>query len=515
MDNKIQKAIDSETVVLKGNELPFNGDIIQFRKDVYKYAKAHIRGAYRNQDTGNLIEIRDSRNVGGLREILRHNSFEFEHLLSVLAIPDIIKNAVYIDSLPNEDTKIDSTYIDYYVSKLQIAGVDFVVKSVVVTLQCGIKYYDHKLTPYNLSALVDEIKKGLSAQPKSPKVISSRAIPSAPLEITGCKDIRLIQILQKNLMENSLSGAIENLNLNKIMKIDLSKYQMINEVFNSRLQDQIDGLLPDGFIYELGMPGSILRSTGFPYAPIELAASHLRDKSIDINHSFDLNDIKDLVLAIQDPIAIFKYGKEDKAQNVIVDLRKNGKNFLVGVHFNAYERNTIPISSIRGMFPKDNDEWYNWIMQNKALRLNKEKIQVLLDTYGINHHNHITLDLEDLTNKIKNFENSKIDGENLGGTTQSLALNKIWDKVQPIIDQMICIPDTEDKVNSNVLSMKRWVRRHYNFPHAEFEKLSQEEQDELWQDVYSYSRKKIQIGMLKAKAKAARNKLKLKKYLTF
>ncbi len=39
----------------------------------------------------------------------------------------------------------------------------------------------------------------------------------------------------------------------------------------------------------------------------------------------------------------------------------------------------LEINSIRNVFPKDNSEWLNWINQGKALYLNKEKIQILID----------------------------------------------------------------------------------------------------------------------------------------
>lgn len=42
---------------------------------------------------------------------------------------------------------------------------------------------------------------------ESPKVISSRGLTRPPLEITGCEDKRLIQIIQINFEENYLDKA--------------------------------------------------------------------------------------------------------------------------------------------------------------------------------------------------------------------------------------------------------------------------------------------------------------------
>ena len=150
----------------------------------------------------------------------------------------------------------------------------------------------------------------------------------------------------------------------------------VNERFNEELQKQIDGTLPAGHVYQLGMPGEILLAAGFPTMPIELSATRLSEKSRQANHIFKLSEVKDLVKEINNPIAIFRYG--NNAKNVIVGIEHNGKQFLVGVHFNQSHRG-MEISDVRGIFPKDNAEWLNWISQGKADYLNKEKIQTLID----------------------------------------------------------------------------------------------------------------------------------------
>ena len=44
----------------------------------------------------------------------------------------------------------------------------------------------------------------------------------------------------------------------------------------------------------------------------------------------------------------------------------------------------MEVNSIRGLFPKDNAEWLNWISQNKMLYADKEKIQTLIAQQRIN-----------------------------------------------------------------------------------------------------------------------------------
>ena len=183
----------------------------------------------------------------------------------------------------------------------------------------------------------------------------------------------------------------------------------VNERFNEELQKQIDGTLPAGHVYQLGMPGEILLAAGFPTMPIELSATRLSEKSRQANHIFKLSEVKDLVKEINNPIAIFRYG--NNAKNVIVGIEHNGKQFLVGVHFNQSHRG-MEISDVRGIFPKDNAEWLNWISQGKADYLNKEKIQTLIDQQRINLAEVDYLDLDSAANILKDFQNPTIDEKN-------------------------------------------------------------------------------------------------------
>lgn len=179
---------------------------------------------------------------------------------------------------------------------------------------------------------------------------------------------------------------------------------IINRRFNNKLQEQIDGTLRNGFIYELGYPSSTLINTGVPSLPIELSSSHLADKAKQRNHQFDLSDIKDLPIALQNPIAVFAYGDKDKAQNIIVAIERDEKKFVVGIHFNQ-ERKGLIVNDIRGIFNKDNAEWLNWINQGKALYLNKEEIQALIDKQRTNLAEVEYLDLDSIAKLVKDFEN--------------------------------------------------------------------------------------------------------------
>ena len=187
----------------------------------------------------------------------------------------------------------------------------------------------------------------------------------------------------------------------------------VNERFNNELQQQIDGNLPDSHIYQMGMPGQILRSTGVPDLPIQMNAKRLRDKATLFDHNFELYEVKDLVKALQNPLAVFSYGDKTKAQNIIVPLQKDGKNFIVGLSLNpTVGGKALEINSIRNVFPKDNSEWLNWISQGKALYLDKEKIQTLITQQRTNLADVEYLDLDSAAKVVENFENPKSESKN-------------------------------------------------------------------------------------------------------
>lgn len=188
----------------------------------------------------------------------------------------------------------------------------------------------------------------------------------------------------------------------------------INQKFNDELQKQLDGTLPSNHIYKMGRPGSVLLSTGVPDLPIQMSASRLKTKATSYGHDFDLGEVKDLVKALQNPLAVFSYGDKTKAQNIIVPLQKDGKNFIVDLSLNpTVGGRSLEINSIRNVFPKNNSEWLNWIAQGKALFLDKEKIQTLIDQQRTILADVTYLDLDSVAKVVKDFVNPKVSDENV------------------------------------------------------------------------------------------------------
>ena len=254
----------------------------------------------------------------------------------------------------------------------------------------------------------------------------------------GFKDITYVDI--DTFREWLYDGAKQRKPFGEYSNIRFRSIKDINDRFNEELQQQIDGTLPKGHVYSLGMPNDILRSAGFPNVPIELSASHLEKKSIAAQHPFELKEIKSLVKALQDPMAVFAYGDKKKSQNVIVEIQHEGKNFVVGIHFN-WKRGSAEISSIRGLYPKDNAEWLNWISQGKLLYVNKEKIQILIDQQRRNLADVEYLDLNYVAKVIKDFDNPTLSEEK---NEETRFLSDI-SEIEPLVN----------KINGGLLRLKR------------------------------------------------------------
>lgn len=185
----------------------------------------------------------------------------------------------------------------------------------------------------------------------------------------------------------------------------------VNKTFNDELKQYVAGRLNGSHVFKLGYPNQILKSTGFPNQPIELRASKLSEKANTEWHKFDIAEVKDLPKALEHPLAVFYY--YNQARNVITQIEVGGKQLLVGIHFTQNSKG-IEINDIRGLFPKDNHEWLNWITESnpkgdsKLMYVDKQKIQALIDQQRTNLAEVEYLDLDLVESIVQKFENVNI-----------------------------------------------------------------------------------------------------------
>ena len=196
-------------------------------------------------------------------------------------------------------------------------------------------------------------------------------------------------------------------------------FDEVNERFNDALQQQIDGTLPKGYVYDLGMPSSILLSTGIPNLPIELVAIRLSDKSMQENHPFDLNEVKDLPNAIQNPFAVFRSATHIGSNVILTNLKHGGRNYVVAIETNR-KAGRIFVNSVRSVHYRNSMNIIGWINDGLADYMSEdfrnswieETKNELLSKPQYNSAD-VRKKLISVANIVKDFENPNISEENV------------------------------------------------------------------------------------------------------
>ena len=192
----------------------------------------------------------------------------------------------------------------------------------------------------------------------------------------------------------------------------------VNERFNEELQKQIDGTLPAGHVYQLGMPSRILHSAGIPNLPIELVASRLSDKSMQENHPFDLSEVVDLPNAIQRPLAVFRSATHVGSNVILTNLKHEERNYIVAIA-TTRRAGKVLVNSIRSVHYRNDLNIIGWINDHLADYVSEEfrenwiteKKNELLSKPQYNSVD-VRKKLISAANILKDFQNPTIDEKN-------------------------------------------------------------------------------------------------------
>ncbi|MCL1934730.1 MAG: hypothetical protein FWF53_13070 [Candidatus Azobacteroides sp.] len=187
----------------------------------------------------------------------------------------------------------------------------------------------------------------------------------------------------------------------------MMQIEEINERFNDELFKQIEGLLPKYHTYTLGTPSAILQSVQIPDLPIELRASRLNDKAMQETHPFDLQEIMDLPIVVQNPLAIFRSATHIGRYVIMIELEHNKKNYIVAIQTKRNNNNAI-VNDIRSIhYRNSNSHIANWINENLVDYANKEKMAEWFSKQQYNSAEVRKL-FNHATKIIQNFENAKL-----------------------------------------------------------------------------------------------------------
>lgn len=201
-----------------------------------------------------------------------------------------------------------------------------------------------------------------------------------------------------------------------------TRYRNIDEVndqFNAELQQQIEGTLPQGHIYQLGHPSEALQAAGIPNLPIELAASRLSNKSMQANHPFELSEIENLPEAIQQPLAVFRSATHIGSYVVMTEIEHQGKNYVAAIQTHR-KKGSLEINDIRSIYPKNNGQIANWIDEGLLEYAETQKMVEWLSKQRSNSAEVRKL-FNHATNIVNSFENPTLTDGKKVATAEELS----------------------------------------------------------------------------------------------
>ncbi len=183
---RIEKLRKSAPVEMTGEE--YIGKYELNRDSAKKWIKDNLRGEYVIEDTNEKVSIGRK----GINKVSSHSMSNEGHLKSLIAIPDLLKKAVFITEERAEKSNAQYPKYRYYVVGLKIGNADYTAKLTIGVDENGNKYYDHALTEIEKDKLLDLI----NGQAAVSGFISTGAEPNPSVTIS--KDSKLLSLLQTN-----------------------------------------------------------------------------------------------------------------------------------------------------------------------------------------------------------------------------------------------------------------------------------------------------------------------------
>ena len=191
----------------------------------------------------------------------------------------------------------------------------------------------------------------------------------------------------------------------------------VNDAFNQRLDELVKNPNQKDKILHLGRSSSFLKAGGIADADIESEFDKFVRKSGDKyknNHPFNASDLKNLPMAIAEPIAVFKSTNAND-HVVLTELQKDGKNFIVAIRAVEQHRKggvVLEVNQITSLYPKEEKGIINWVNTGRISNVDKEKALHFIEALQPHAGTSITdEELKSAANIINSFETTKENGE--------------------------------------------------------------------------------------------------------
>ena len=184
-----------------------------------------------------------------------------------------------------------------------------------------------------------------------------------------------------------------------------------NKKFNEEL-DEFSLENADNFVFDLGRPSGKLIAAGVADMPIRLYGSKLAKKIR--SHGFSAKELKNLPLAMENPIAVFDNLERKGNRSVLTELKTADGNFLVTIDLGkGLDADFDIVSSV---FGKKGNSVVNWINKGLLKYVDKEKALNYLRLSAPIAEASDKSELNSATKLIQDFDNPKVEDENIDDT---------------------------------------------------------------------------------------------------
>ena len=177
----------------------------------------------------------------------------------------------------------------------------------------------------------------------------------------------------------------------------------VNDRFNEQLSEfTIEDA--DKFIFNLGRPSAKLKAAGVTDRPIRLNGSKLAKKIK--KHGFEPNELKNLPMAMEDPIAVFDNLGREGNRSVLTELKTANGNFLVSIDLG--KGSDADFDVVSSVFGKRGNSILTWINKGFLKYVDKEKALNYLHLSAPIAEASDNSELSTAAKIVKDFENPNI-----------------------------------------------------------------------------------------------------------
>ena len=214
------------------------------------------------------------------------------------------------------------------------------------------------------------------------KKLQSKGYDGVIWEYGGSKEYAVYNSNQiKSATDNIGSFSTNNPDIRYSIKEDderaSNKKEWDNTTFSRQVDSYAKGNYPSGKFFTVGTPSALLKSFGIPDNKIVMAEGVL--KKIKAHGLSDIQ-IKQIPEAINSPVGIFSYPKNENVFDVLVEMyMDDGRPIIVSLEINKTRQGLGEITDLLTAHPKENfGRIVNWAKKGRCKYWNKQKGRKLL-----------------------------------------------------------------------------------------------------------------------------------------